>query len=237
MSLNLAYRRIFTQSLNSECTPYWKTKEMKRILLTQRVEEVSSYKERRDCLDQEWTTLLEDLNLQPILVPNKLKNIKDWLDAQRPDGIILTGGNDPAHLLDASNPAPERDKTENSIMDYASKHSIHLLGVCRGLQMMNVYFKGALSNVENHVAQRHSVESKTEEGLWKEYDTVNSFHVRGIKEGDLGDNLDVLVKCNDQTIEALKHKQLPWIGIMWHPEREQPFSEIDKTLISKLFKA
>ena len=60
---------------------------------------------------------------------------------------------------------------------------------------------------------------------------VNSFHQYAIKTMPLDYNC--LGKTKDGSIEHIEHKKLPWQGIMWHPEREEEFSQEDKTLIKK----
>jgi putative glutamine amidotransferase len=65
--------------------------------------------------------------------------------------------------------------------------------------------------------------------------TVNSFHASAITEESLGERLAVVAFAPDGTIEAVRHRQLPWMGIMWHPEREAPFSEDDRELVTDLF--
>jgi len=54
---------------------------------------------------------------------------------------------------------------------------------------------------------------------------VNSFHqwaLCGLPAG-----YQLLAHSADGTIEAIRHQQLRWLGIMWHPEREQPFCRQD----------
>lgn len=208
-----------------------------RIGITQRVEEVASYKERRDCLDQQWFVLLEELGLSAVPIPNSLKNVQQWLKAQQLQGVILSGGNDLSALSGASNSAKERDQTEFAILNYFGKHYLPVLGVCRGLQMINIYLEGQLIMVEGHVATRHSVKAQNAKSLFSQYKEVNSFHGWGFTKQQLGKDLVAcLVNESDDTIEAVHHKSLPWTGIMWHPEREYPFNDLDKQLIKQIFK-
>ncbi len=208
-----------------------------RIGITQRVEEVASYKERRDCLDQQWCLLLEPLGLTVVPVPNSLKNVQKWLIDQKLQGFILSGGNDISSLPAASNPAPERDHTETAVLHYAKKQSLLVLGVCRGMQMMNVYLGGALVQVKNHIATRHAVKSNIKDSIFSRYIEVNSFHGWGLMQDQLGkDVVPLAFSENDATIESIQHTSLPWTGIMWHPEREKPFNELDTHLIKHFFK-
>lgn len=206
-----------------------------RIAVTQRVEWVLGYNERRDCLDQQWATLLEQLDLDMIAVPNGLKDPQGWAARQQVAGLVLTGGNDLAHLPGASRSAPERDSTERALLSLASRNQLPVLGVCRGMQMLNVFLGGSLIPVANHVAVRHSVSALNDNPLFKAYREVNSFHDWGIGEGDLAPDLSAQVCAGDGTIEAFTHHHLPWTGLMWHPEREISFNPLDIQLIRKLF--
>ncbi|MCG5531304.1 gamma-glutamyl-gamma-aminobutyrate hydrolase family protein [Halorhodospira halochloris] len=47
-----------------------------------------------------------------------------------------------------------------------------------------------------------------------------------------GDDLEALAWAEDGSVEALRHSDLPWLGIMWHPERDTPTAEADRKLIT-----
>jgi putative glutamine amidotransferase len=206
-----------------------------RIGITQRVEKVESHQEYRDCLDQKWITLLEILGMKAVPIPNNLQKIENWLDDMALDGFILTGGNDLSSLPNASNASHVRDRTEFAILKYTSNHSSPVLGVCRGLQVMNIFLGGELERVTNHVSTRHSVQIATKESNFSSLKTVNSFHDWGLPLSKLAKQLKPCVYDNENFIEAARHKSLKWSGIMWHPEREDPFQDADLQLIKKLF--
>lgn len=208
-----------------------------RIAMTQRVEWVQGYNERRDCLDQQWASLLEQLALDTVAVPNNLKYPVAWLERQQVGGLILTGGNDLSHLRDASRSAPERDATELALLSWAACNQLPVLGICRGMQVLNHFLGGAVVPVPNHVAIRHPVAVVGDDPLFSAYREVNSFHGWGIGPNDLAFGLSAQVCADDGTVEAFTHKELPWVGLMWHPEREVPFNSFDSQLISKLFES
>jgi len=52
---------------------------------------------------------------------------------------------------------------------------------------------------------------------------------------DLGRDLVALAWPQDGVIEALRHQQRPWLGIMWHPERDTPISNNDQNIIKEHF--
>jgi putative glutamine amidotransferase len=194
---------------------------MKRIFVSQRVDIHSDYGERRDALDQKWSELLYELNCICIPVPNHAGTVVKMLDVMHPDGILLTGGNNP---IKYGGNAPERDNTDSILISFAVDNNIPLLGVCRGMQSIVIYFGGTLDNVNGHIAVRHTLDNRRE---------VNSFH--SYSPASLSDFLVPLAHSDDGKIESIKHKTLPIMGIMWHPEREPVFQPEDMNIFGKLF--
>ena len=209
---------------------------MKRIGLTQRVEVIQGYGERRDCLDQNWARLLCQLNFVPVPLSNVVQNVPEYVASLDLDGVILTGGNDLADLDGAHNAAEERDRFENHLLDVCSAITIPVLGVCRGMQVINRFFGGQLAPVSEHVATRHRVHSR---GMplpfWNDSFEVNSFHDFAIPAGGIASSLETMAVCEDQTVEALRQKSGAWIGIMWHPERETPTAHRDLETLRWIF--
>lgn len=204
-----------------------------RIAISQRVEWLSEREERRDCLDQAWPARLDNLGYCPCPMPNSLSDPVAWAKSTNVDGLLLTGGNDLAHVPEADAPAPERDRTEQALLDLAADRSMPVLAHCRGLQMMNVYLGGDLSSCTGHVATRHSIAWK--EGGETETSGVNSYHNWGVTEAGLADETTVLAVADDGTVEAFCHERLPWLALMWHPERERDLHPRDRWLITECF--
>jgi N5-(cytidine 5'-diphosphoramidyl)-L-glutamine hydrolase len=206
-----------------------------KIGITQRVEYVAAYSETRDCLDQHWSKLLEILEMTIIPIPNTLKNVEGWLDVMKCDAYVLTGGNDLAEAQNAKNLSLERDRTELAVLRYAQLRSTPVLGVCRGLQLINVFFGGKLGRVYGHVAKRHSVRIRFDKGAEFTFSDVNSFHDWGIPIDSLSEQLIPCAYDGDNYVEAARHRKLNWLGIMWHPEREKEFKVSDLEIFRKLF--
>jgi gamma-glutamyl-gamma-aminobutyrate hydrolase PuuD len=204
---------------------------LKLIGITQRVELVSSYNERRDCLDQQWFKLAEKLNLLATPLPNVPADAAlELVNRLNLDGVILSGGNT---ITEYSNPsdlvAPERDAFEEAIVSHAIANDLPILAVCRGMQFINVLFGGKLLKVENHVGGTHAIAESTHG--YEFPDTVNSYHNWGIDSSSLADGLIPLAYDLQDNIEAFKHEEHRILGIMWHPEREIPFNNINISLI------
>ncbi len=206
-----------------------------RIGITQRVEYINDYSEVRDCLDQRWFDFLDALKMTMIPIPNRLRNVNEWLDIMKCDAYILTGGNDLADLPDAKNVSIERDKVETALLKYAKSHSLPVFGVCRGFQLINLFLGGQLERVSGHVATRHSIRASFEQDKQFITTNVNSFHNWGISNNNLAEHLIPCAFDENNFIESARHKELNWLGIMWHPEREEKFKELDLEVLRKLF--
>jgi putative glutamine amidotransferase len=197
--------------------------EKLRIGITLRVENIKGYNEKRDAISQEWVNLIEKLDGIPIFIPNTLKNTKLFLEELKLDKLILSGG-------DNRGDAESRDKTEQDIIEYGIHNKIPILGICRGMQVINDYFGGSVIITKNneHVDKDHEIvitEKKIEEVLEFREKKVNSYHHNIILEKNLGKGLKSFAKTRDNMIEGFSHNEFPIIGIMWHPERAKNLEE------------
>lgn len=199
---------------------------MKLIALTQRVEYIPCYKERRDCLDQKWYGLLKECGILPLIIPNNIDSAKELIYKLDISGFILTGGN---NLLKYKGDAPERDNLEKFLIEYCIKTNKPLLGICRGMQNIQDYFGVSLEKVKWHIGLRHEIIIHGERVI------KNSFHSYGAKEST--SYLSVIAKSNDGVIEAIRHVTYNICGIMWHPERNDPYETSDIEFISKFFQS
>src|ERR1700691_1446620 len=128
---------------------------MRMVAITQRVTVVPAYGERRDCLDQAWPRFLAACGLLPLAVPNVAEVALAMVRDANPAGLGLTGGNDLAAL---GGDAPERDATENALLDAAEARGLPVLGVCRGMQLMQQRCAIPLQRVEGHVTRRQVIQ-------------------------------------------------------------------------------
>jgi N5-(cytidine 5'-diphosphoramidyl)-L-glutamine hydrolase len=196
---------------------------MKKVAITQRVS-IAQYGERRDCLDQAWPRFLMACGLMPLALPNVMEMAMAICDVASVSGFVLTGGNDLAAL---GGDAPERDAVENALLDFAERRGLPVIGVCRGMQLIQDRCAIPLRRVEGHVVQRQVI---IVEGEPKE---VNSYHCFGAYE--TRPPLDIWAIASDGVVKAIRHSSRAVTGIMWHPERCIPFSPTDVALFRRIF--
>lgn len=198
---------------------------MKNVIVTQRVEIKEKINERRDCLDQSWARLLLACGYCAVPLMNVPELVGPLFENIRPCGVIISGGNE---LRQLGGDTPERDDTEDAMLDYAIAHDIPVLGVCHGLQKIQAYFGGSVCPVDEHVAVRHDVR------INRELRNVNSFHNNGILKAAPG-LIPEAVCERDGSVEAVRHEHRRVRAIMWHPEREKPFSQSDIDMLVSFF--
>ena len=180
---------------------------MKSILISQRRDGVPNRNEERDGMDVRFASIFYELGFLPIPVCSELYDAVGYIEALKPDAILLSGGNDIGEQ-------PKRDALEVKLLNYAKDNGIPVLGICRGTQIINQYLGGTLLPLSGHVASNHVLL-----GDW------------AITKDTISDKLKILAYTEDGSVEVIQHKYLPWYGIMWHPERETILQENDKKLL------
>ena len=196
-----------------------------RIAISQRNDVIDGRNEVRDALDTRLSKLIWDLGFLPLPLTSGIATPQHYLEDLAPDGILLSGGNDIGC-------APQRDAIEHASLDYASKHDLPVLGICRGMQFINHYLGGSLRAVTGHTAVNHQIHGPL---VGKALRVVNSYHDQGMYAEDLGDGLEAVVWTDDGVIEALRHRERRWLGIMWHPERCPEIEMIDFDMIRNFY--
>ncbi len=139
-------------------------------------------------------------------------------------GLVLTGGNDLAAL---GGDAPERDATENALLDAAEASGLPVLGVCRGMQVIQQRYAVPLRRDSGHVIARQTIDIEGKES------EVNSYHNFAASESR--PPLEAWALARDGIVKAVRHSAQPVTGIMWHPERNTPFAARDIALFRRIF--
>ena len=147
------------------------------------------------------------------------------------EALLLTGGGDVAPWRYGQLPSgaadidEARDARELALVRDFLARGLLVFGICRGLQVLNVFFGGTLrQHIEGHSQidgrdRLHAVcaEKGLLHALYGPRFTVNSAHHQSA--GRLGEGLCVLARADDGTVEALAHETLPVFAVQWHPER------------------
>ncbi len=174
-------------------------------------------------------------------------HLDNFNDVEKCDGIVLSGGHDinprlynqPDFLMYV-NPKDideKRDEFEWNIIKHTELHQKPLLGICRGLQLVNVYFGGTLipdipafgkynhSKLHDHLDRMHSVDVDKNSALYKiigeAKGEVNSAHHQSVDMP--GFDLVASALSPDGIIEGLERRNDDngsfMLLVQWHPER------------------
>jgi putative glutamine amidotransferase len=195
---------------------------------------------------------------RPVLLPPDPEDEEDpgeVLDLL--DALVVTGGAgdlDPALYGDERHPETgpvqeERDAYELALVRGALEREMPILGICRGMQILNVAYGGTieqhLPEVLGHEEHRHTPgtfadhevrlvpDSLAARAAGSESTPAKSHHHQGIKE--VGEGLQVTGwAVEDDAVEALEDPSCPFVlGVLWHPEEDEN-SQLIKALVSEV---
>lgn len=202
---------------------------MKNLLINPKISINIKRKEVNDQIDHALINWLIKNSYNPIVISNKSlmfskKKLYKFLKSLKIRGIILSGGNDVKKKS-------LRYKSQTFLIDYALKNKIPILGICQGMQFMGIRFGSKLIRVRNHVKKSHKLVNLTKE---KFPNQANSYHDYSLKE--CPKNFFITTKSFDGNIESIRHKNFPWEGWMWHPERDRKINKINNFRLKKIFK-
>lgn len=180
----------------------------------------------------------------PVLVPLGISEESALSLLGRLDGVVFSGGGDVDPEIFAGLPhprvmnvSPERDRLEMVLVRRAVEHNVPFLGICRGIQVINVALGGKLyTHIEdqlpgalkhdyfpgwerNYLAHPLKVEpnSRLASILGSEEVMVNSLHHQGLSE--FASSLRPVAWAPDGLIEAVELPDHPFgLGVQWHPE-------------------
>ena len=179
----------------------------------------------------------------PINVPviNEEGYIESIVD--KCDGLLFTGGPDISPYLYDADPdskcgkvVPNRDEFEFKLLEKAVEKEKPVLGICRGAQLINIYYNGSLKQdiddhrdgLKHHALTKfprwykaHEVEITKGSHIFKTYNKerlmTNSLHHQAIKE--VGNGLSVTARSSDGIVEGVEDENKDFlVGVQWHPE-------------------
>ncbi|SCK08536.1 putative glutamine amidotransferase [Variovorax sp. HW608] len=186
---------------------------------------------------------IEEAGALPVILPYvNAHDVSPMLDFI--SGLVLTGGGDfPTELYGADpHPAvqrmiPERDKFEFALARSALDRSMPILGICRGMQILNVLGGGTIyphtvDEVTTAIDHRdgtpldqsvHEVQVEPNTRLWQlcgmptKSFRVNSYHHQAVNR--VAPGFVVSARADDGVIEAIEAPDSPFlVGVQWHPE-------------------
>lgn len=201
---------------------------MKNILISQRHDYFKELNETREGVDTRLLELVTSLGFMPLQVSSSLNKemLFNLLNNLEIAGIILSGGHD-------IGVNPSRDTLEGQLLMLSIESGIPVLGICRGMQYINIHQGGTLTRVKNHLRTKHNlIGDKRFNGI-----TVTSYHNYAIYSQGIGMNLQPIAWTSDGVVEALEHKGRRWLGVMWHPEREKLMKNQHSDYILKHFRS
>jgi putative glutamine amidotransferase len=206
-----------------------------------RVVNAATYVEPRDAISHDWIDWLAERGHDPVLMPNRAPDPARLLADSRAAALILTGGNDLVPSGEESGLVSEqRNANETALLEAAIERGLPLLGVCRGLHMVNAFCGGHVQpdiagGPVDHVATTHPV--RVSKILDDQTLITNSFHGQAVLDSGLGENLQAFaISEADHVVEGLCHTDLPMLAVQWHPERPGPSRAFDDALIERLFR-
>ncbi len=209
---------------------------------------VSQVLNRNNLVNQNPSTYAQAIKLAgglPVLIPNEFPHDQIPELFERIDGLLLSGGGDIGLHYFNGEPHPtvagvsaERDELEITLCNFAIRARKPVLGICRGMQVINVALGGSLythipdqypSNVKHQTLDEngrdflaHEITLEPGSKLQRIYGCsqfqVNSFHHQAIKK--TAPDLVVTGHASDGLIEAVEMAgdAFSVIGVQWHPE-------------------
>ncbi len=175
----------------------------------------------------------------PVLIPPQPENAVDIIEGL--DGILLAGGDDcdPQVYGEEPHPTvepmdPRRQSNDLTLARAARERGIPTLGICLGLQVMNIAAGGTLmqdinSAMETEIQHASIPEDRARHDVIVEQGTklsgiigerelnVNSSHHQAIKS--VGNGLRITALAPDGVVEGLEDPRHPfYVGVQWHPE-------------------
>ena len=199
---------------------------------------------RRHALSDNYSMSVEAAGGMPVMLPAHIEDIPGLLDNL--DAVIITGGGDIDPARYGKDPHEktgdidsQRDHFEIAIVHEAIRRNMPILGICRGLQILNVALGGTLKQdladefpsevqhrqqddqIHHEIPSQKAMLTPGDHLLRSMVDgdviEVNTFHHQGIDI--LAESLVPMATTDDGLIEAVYHSGLTHgMAVQWHPE-------------------
>ena len=187
-------------------------------------------------LKETYTNALLDAGALPVILPYTTDERTLLEYSYMLDGLLFSGGDDvdPKHYneeikFDSVKVFPERDEFERALFRTFYATGKPIMGICRGIQLINVALGGSLhQHIEGHRQSegrdtferiaRLTPGSRLQE-ICNGADEVrtNSFHHQALK--DVPYNVRISALAADMTVEAIEDTEHPFlVAVQWHPE-------------------
>lgn len=221
---------------------------------------------RRLTINEDYSRSITAAGGVPVLIPSGADHSTLPTQLSLLDGLVLSGGPDVAPLLygqapkkECQTPTPVRDAFELEALRIARDMGLPVFGICRGMQMINVFLGGTLfqdlryaGTGDMHMAEGnpsspiHLVHLDGESFLteaWGETAevAVNSFHHQAVDR--VADGLRVVARAHDGLVEAVESVRreaggLDVCAVQWHPEmmseHDERAQQLFRWLVSRM---
>ena len=155
----------------------------------------------------------------------------DKINLKKFDLLIISGGND-LNRLEKSKRNFLRESLDKYIIAKSIKLNIPLLGICYGAQLISSYYGNKIIKQKGHNNKKNQIKFGKSDFFNVKTMTIKSFYNFAIK---IDKNiLEVLATSENNCIEAFKIKKEKIYGIMWHPERDRSFKQLNKKFIKRI---
>lgn len=200
----------------------------------------TDFKDKHNSIEECYSKAIVKYGGLPILIPTVEQQRSYLADiVQKVDGLLLPGSRDmdPRYYHQEPhsklNPmSQERTEAEFIVLKTAFENKKPVLGICGGMQSINVFYGGSLhqdirtlidNSLEHEEGAVHPIKLKNNSKLHnvlreKEFN-VKSYHHQAVDK--LGNGLAINAESPDGIIEGIEHRDISVLGIQWHPELEE----------------